>query len=82
MFSGSDLDYRSFLPEGQSSSGHIQLWQFLLELLNSQENSEVIRWEGEKGEFKMVDPEEVAKKWGERKNKGNMNYDKLSRALR
>ncbi len=30
----------------------------------------------------MVDPEEVAKKWGERKNKGNMNYDKLSRALR
>ncbi len=30
----------------------------------------------------MVDPEEVAKKWGIRKNKGNMNYDKLSRALR
>jgi hypothetical protein len=41
-----------------------------------------LRWEGEKGEFKMVDPEEVARKWGERKNKNNMNYDKLSRALR
>ena len=30
----------------------------------------------------MVDPDEVARRWGERKNKPNMNYDKLSRALR
>ena len=30
----------------------------------------------------MADPDEVARKWGERKNKPNMNYDKLSRALR
>ncbi len=30
----------------------------------------------------MVDPEEVARKWGNRKNRPNMNYDKLSRALR
>lgn len=30
----------------------------------------------------MVDPEEVARKWGKRKNKPSMNYDKLSRALR
>lgn len=30
----------------------------------------------------MTDPEEVARKWGRRKNKPNMNYDKLSRALR
>uniref|UniRef100_A0A914C8X3 ETS domain-containing protein n=1 Tax=Acrobeloides nanus TaxID=290746 RepID=A0A914C8X3_9BILA len=39
-------------------------------------------WEGTQGEFKLVDPDEVAKKWGERKSKPNMNYDKLSRALR
>lgn len=30
----------------------------------------------------MTDPDEVAKRWGERKSKPNMNYDKLSRALR
>lgn len=30
----------------------------------------------------MVDPDEVARRWGERKSKPNMNYDKLSRALR
>lgn len=30
----------------------------------------------------MLDPEGVAKKWGIRKNKPKMNYDKLSRALR
>ena len=30
----------------------------------------------------MVDPDDVARRWGERKSKPNMNYDKLSRALR
>ncbi|KAJ8253324.1 hypothetical protein GJAV_G00211640 [Gymnothorax javanicus] len=39
-------------------------------------------WEGTNGEFKLIDPDEVARRWGERKSKPNMNYDKLSRALR
>nr|XP_039249540.1 uncharacterized protein LOC120327172 isoform X2 [Styela clava] len=63
-------------------SGQIQLWQFLLELLSDPANSTCITWEGTNGEFKMVDPDEVARRWGERKSKPNMNYDKLSRALR
>ncbi|XP_056331451.1 fli-1 proto-oncogene, ETS transcription factor-related sequence isoform X2 [Danio aesculapii] len=63
-------------------SGQIQLWQFLLELLSDNNNSTIITWEGTNGEFKMTDPDEVAKRWGERKSKPNMNYDKLSRALR
>ncbi|KAM3921157.1 Friend leukemia integration 1 transcription factor-like isoform 2-T2 [Leptodactylus fuscus] len=63
-------------------SGQIQLWQFLLELLSDSENSGCIAWEGLNGEFKMTDPDEVARRWGERKSKPNMNYDKLSRALR
>jgi hypothetical protein len=29
-----------------------------------------------------LDPDEVARKWGDKKSKKNMNYDKLSRALR
>uniref|UniRef100_A0A8C5QMG1 Uncharacterized protein n=1 Tax=Leptobrachium leishanense TaxID=445787 RepID=A0A8C5QMG1_9ANUR len=63
-------------------SGQIQLWQFLLELLSDSSNSSCIAWEGLNGEFKMTDPDEVARRWGERKSKPNMNYDKLSRALR
>lgn len=34
------------------------------------------------GEFKLLQPEEVATLWGDRKNKPTMNYEKLSRALR
>ncbi|XP_036209310.1 Friend leukemia integration 1 transcription factor isoform X2 [Myotis myotis] len=63
-------------------SGQIQLWQFLLELLSDSANASCITWEGTNGEFKMTDPDEVARRWGERKSKPNMNYDKLSRALR
>ncbi|CAI4226308.1 unnamed protein product [Auanema sp. JU1783] len=65
-----------------SGSGQTQLWQFLLELLSDARHQEVITWEGTQGEFKLVDPDEVARKWGERKSKPNMNYDKMSRALR
>uniref|UniRef100_A0A2R9ADU8 ETS transcription factor ERG n=2 Tax=Homininae TaxID=207598 RepID=A0A2R9ADU8_PANPA len=72
-----------FLPLLTSlGSGQIQLWQFLLELLSDSSNSSCITWEGTNGEFKMTDPDEVARRWGERKSKPNMNYDKLSRALR
>ena len=58
------------------------MWQFLLELLSDSRNAHIITWEGTNGEFKLADPDEVARKWGERKSKPNMNYDKLSRALR
>lgn len=62
--------------------GQIKLWQFLLELLSEEENKDCIRWEGTNGEFRMVDPDAVARKWGQRKNKPSMNYDNMSRALR
>ncbi|KAM3871569.1 ETS domain-containing protein Elk-1 [Diretmus argenteus] len=60
----------------------ITLWQFLLHLLEDQRQRHLISWTGEDGEFKLLDAEEVARLWGLRKNKHNMNYDKLSRALR
>ena len=65
-----------------SGSGQIQLWQFLLELLTTDLGAECTRWEGPLGEFRITDPDDVARKWGQRKNKPNMNYDKLTRALR
>lgn len=73
--------YLSF-SSSPSGSGQIQLWQFLLELLSDSANAGCITWEGTNGEFKLSDPDEVARRWGERKSKPNMNYDKLSRALR
>ncbi|KAJ8015968.1 hypothetical protein DPEC_G00002210 [Dallia pectoralis] len=60
----------------------ITLWQFLLHLLEDQSHRHLISWTSGEGEFKLLDAEEVARLWGLRKNKTNMNYDKLSRALR
>ena len=65
-----------------AGGGQIQLWQFLLELLTDRNSQKLIKWVGEKGAFKLEDPERVAQLWGERKNKPAMNYEKLSRALR
>ncbi|XP_002737846.1 uncharacterized protein LOC100375484 [Saccoglossus kowalevskii] len=67
-------------PKGLESN--ITLWQFLLELLMDKNNQPLITWTSNDGEFKLVNAEEVARRWGLRKNKTNMNYDKLSRALR
>ncbi|XP_028177326.1 DNA-binding protein Ets97D-like isoform X1 [Ostrinia furnacalis] len=70
------------LPARAGNNGQVQLWQFLLELLTSAEHYDVIRWHGTEGEFKLLEPERVARLWGARKHKPAMNYEKLSRALR
>ncbi|XP_022255450.1 protein c-ets-1-A-like isoform X1 [Limulus polyphemus] len=67
---------------GYSGSGPIQLWQFLLELLTDKTCQNFISWTGNEWEFKLTDPDEVARRWGIRKNKPKMNYEKLSRGLR
>ncbi len=70
------------VPPVLGNNGQIQLWQFLLELLTDKDARDCISWVGEEGEFKLNQPELVAQKWGQRKNKPTMNYEKLSRALR
>ncbi|KAL3854905.1 hypothetical protein ACJMK2_014140, partial [Sinanodonta woodiana] len=62
--------------------GPLQLWQFLLRLLIDNRCQHLIRWTGNGWEFKLLDPNEVALRWGLQKNKQRMNYEKLSRALR
>ncbi|KAK3577601.1 hypothetical protein CHS0354_020174 [Potamilus streckersoni] len=64
------------------SKGPIQLWQFLLQLLTDKNCQHIISWTGDGWEFKLSDPNEVARLWGIEKKKPNMNYDKLSRGLR
>ncbi|KAK9680117.1 Ets-domain [Popillia japonica] len=67
---------------GACFTGPIQLWQFLLELLTDKTCQAFISWTGDGWEFKLTDPDEVARRWGIRKNKPKMNYEKLSRGLR
>uniref|UniRef100_A0A3Q2Z6C4 ETS domain-containing protein n=1 Tax=Hippocampus comes TaxID=109280 RepID=A0A3Q2Z6C4_HIPCM len=62
--------------------GSLQLWQFLLTLLDNPANAHLIVWTGRNMEFKLIDSEEVARLWGIQKNRPAMNYDKLSRSLR
>ncbi|NXI13468.1 ETV4 protein, partial [Irena cyanogastra] len=72
--------YREGLPCHRR--GSLQLWQFLVALLDNPTNSHFIAWTGRGMEFKLIEPEEVARLWGIQKNRPAMNYDKLSRSLR
>ncbi|KAJ8361912.1 hypothetical protein AAFF_G00412380 [Aldrovandia affinis] len=64
------------------TNGSLQLWQFLVTLLDDPANGHFITWTGRGMEFKLIEPEEVARRWGLQKNRPAMNYDKLSRSLR
>nr|KAG5700431.1 hypothetical protein BaRGS_010344 [Batillaria attramentaria] len=60
-----------------SGGGQLQLWQFLLELLTESRNESCIKWDGGDGLFTLTDPDEVARRWGCRRNKPRMTYDKI-----
>lgn len=73
---------RTTVKQHWGYNGQIQLWEFLLDLLNNERYANYIKWVGDNGEFQLLHPKMVAQLWGEKKNKPNMNYNKLSRALR
>ncbi|XP_062302294.1 ETS translocation variant 5-like isoform X3 [Osmerus eperlanus] len=77
---GSGLVFRDGPP--YQRRGSLQLWQFLVTLLDDPANGHFIAWTGRGMEFKLIEPEEVARRWGIQKNRPAMNYDKLSRSLR
>ncbi|GFY37791.1 transcription factor ETV7 [Trichonephila inaurata madagascariensis] len=61
------------------------LWDFLQQLLNDcqQRYQSCIIWKDKvRGIFKITDPHRLAALWGKQKNHLNMNFDKMSRALR
>ncbi|KAK6182739.1 hypothetical protein SNE40_010353 [Patella caerulea] len=74
--------HREAPPPTYQRRGSLQLWQFLVTLLDDPSNSAFIAWTGRGLEFKLIEPEEVARRWGMQKNRPAMNYDKLSRSLR
>ncbi|EDW27975.1 GL27261 [Drosophila persimilis] len=81
-FSPTPQSPTNYTAVGSGNNGQVQLWQFLLEILTDCDHSDIIEWVGTEGEFKLVEPDRVARLWGEKKNKPAMNYEKLSRALR
>ncbi|XP_036095278.1 transcription factor ETV7 isoform X2 [Rousettus aegyptiacus] len=59
------------------------LWDYVYQLLSDTRYESYIRWEDKNAKiFRVVDPNGLAKLWGNHKNRVNMTYEKMSRALR
>ncbi|XP_077760375.1 transcription factor ETV7 isoform X1 [Canis aureus] len=59
------------------------LWDYVYQLLCDTRYEPYIRWEDKNAKiFRVVDPNGLARLWGNHKNRVNMTYEKMSRALR
>ncbi|XP_037700451.1 transcription factor ETV7 isoform X2 [Choloepus didactylus] len=59
------------------------LWDYVYQLLSDTRYEPYIKWEDKDAKiFRVVDPNGLARLWGNHKNRVNMTYEKMSRALR
>ncbi|XP_019144358.2 transcription factor ETV7 isoform X1 [Corvus cornix cornix] len=59
------------------------LWEYVYQLLSDRRYEPYIRWEDKDAKvFRVVNPNGLAQLWGNHKNRMNMTYEKMSRALR
>ncbi|KAK5848809.1 hypothetical protein PBY51_008501 [Eleginops maclovinus] len=59
------------------------LWDYVYQLLSDSRYENYIRWEDTESKvFRIMDPNGLARLWGNHKNRTNMTYEKMSRALR
>lgn len=65
-----------------TGDGSVQLWIFLLDLLLSPGYRHIVHWTGNQYEFRIAQPTGLARLWGTHRNKPQMTYEKMSRALR
>ena len=72
--------FPDFLPKKSNRRPH--LFEFILDLLSEPRYSSIISWEGTSGQFKIINPDQVACLWGERNGRRTMTYQKFTRALR
>ncbi|XP_063073422.1 transcription factor ETV6 isoform X2 [Engraulis encrasicolus] len=59
------------------------LWDYVYQLLSDSRYENYIRWEDPDTKvFRIMDPNGLARLWGNHKNRTNMTYEKMSRAMR
>ena len=62
------------------------LWEFIYQLLEEKTaaSCSLVAWETDGSDlvFRILNPTGLADMWGQQKNRSNMTYEKLSRALR
>ncbi|NXC41397.1 ETV7 factor, partial [Penelope pileata] len=87
--SGCRADSSSSFPTAPSAlvDGKIAdcrlLWDYVYQLLSDSRYEPYIRWEDKEAKvFRVVNPNGLAQLWGNHKNRVNMTYEKMSRALR
>lgn len=59
------------------------LWDYVYQLLSDSRYEPYIKWEDKEAKvFRVINPNGLAQLWGNHKNRMNMTYEKMSRALR